>query len=150
MSARALALIALAGCSADPDIASCKDSIGGMWRDAQGRRWAVMDHGPRVEAYPDFPDTEPPPGTALDIEIAPRSIDLERRGDQLTGAIHRRFMKGQDGCDPAVPIHVRACRGKTLELEWADVPAPATYAPCAMPSIDPPQVTIWTWERPGP
>jgi hypothetical protein len=147
---RALVLIALAGCSGDPDIASCKDSIGGMWRDAQGRRWAVMDHGPRVEAFPDFPDTVPPPGMPPDIELAPRAIDLERKGGELRGAIHRRFMKGQDGCDPAVPIRVHTCRGKTLELEWAEVPPPTSYAPCVMPSIPPPAVTTWTWEQKGP
>jgi len=147
---RTLVLIALAGCGADPDITSCKDSIDGMWRDAHGQRWAVMDHGPRVEVFPDFPDNALPPGAPPELEVAPRVIDLERRGDQLAGAIHRRFMKGKDGCDPAVPIRVRACRGKKMQLEWAEVPAPTTFAPCAMPSIDPPQVTTWTWERSGP
>ena len=147
---RALVLVALAACGREPELASCKDSIGGMWRDAQGRRWAVMDHGPRVEAFPDWPDTAPPPGAPPDLEIAPRAIDLNRTGDQLSGAVHRRFMKGADGCDPAVPIRVRACRGKTLELELADPPAPTSFAPCVMPNIPPPAVTTWTWERSGP
>jgi hypothetical protein len=143
-----LTLIALVGCGRDPEIGSCRDSIGGMWRDAQGRRWAVMDHGPRVEAFPDWPDTAPPPGAPTDLEIAPRVIDLNRVGGELSGAVHRRFMKGADGCDPSVPIRVRACRGKTLELELADPPAPTGFSPCEIPLIAPPMPQTWTRERP--
>jgi hypothetical protein len=148
---KALVLVAIAACHREPAIESCGDSIGGMWRDAQGRRWAVVDHGTRVEAYPDWPDTALPPGAAPDLEVAPRVVDLERRGDQLLGAVHRRFMKGADICDPAVAIRVRACRGRTLELEYAEPPAPTAFTPeCVMPSIPPAPVTTWTWERKGP
>ena len=150
MKAAVAAVVAVAACSHGPDLTTCRESIAGMWRDPHGRRWAAMEHQGRIEIYPDWGDTEPPPGTPPEIEVAPRVIDLVHAGDDVAGTIHRRFGKGADFCDVAVPIHIRNCHGSTIEIEIAEPPAPTAYKPCALPSIPYPVRETWTWERTGP
>lgn len=140
----------LAACNRGPELTSCKQSIAGMWRDPHGHRWAVMESHGRIEAYPDWGDSELPPGAAPDLEVAPRVIDLVHAGDAINGTLHRRFGKGADFCDVSIPIRVRACHGSTLEIEIGEPPAPTAFKPCALPAIPPPTVETWTFERSGP
>jgi hypothetical protein len=144
----ALFAAAAAGCDRGPRIDTCTDSLSGQWRDAEGHAWGVIDQGARIEAYPTFTDTAPPPGAAPGLEIAPRVIDFQRAGAIITGVVHRRFMSVGKACDPAIPVRVVACRARTLELELGDPPAPTSFAPCAFPPVPPPAATRWTWEAP--
>jgi hypothetical protein len=136
--------LVVAACDRGPAIDSCADSLAGVWRDAEGRDWAIVDDGPGLAIYPSFADAELPPGAPAELEVAPRVIDLRRAGDQLTGILHRRFMRGATACDPAIPVRVASC-GRTLELELTEPPAPTGFAPCTFPPSPPPTRVRWTW-----
>jgi hypothetical protein len=136
----AVALVALAGCAAEaPAMESCASSLSGVWRDADGREWTALDSGGRVEIYPGFADVEGPP----DVEVAPRYLELARAGE-LTGAVHRRYMRGGDVCDATLPARVVACRGQTLELELGAPPMVTAFAPCAFAPVPAPPRVTWT------
>jgi hypothetical protein len=135
----------LAACDRGPTLTSCQDSLSGLWQDPQGRSWAILDQGARVEVYPSFPDNELPPGADAGLEVAPRVIDLQRAGEHLSGVVHRRFMREDKPCDSAIRIRVVACRARSIELELAEPPAPTSFAPCAFPAVAPPTVSRWTW-----
>lgn len=125
-----LAALALLACSCDRSapIASCTDDLAGLY-DADGRRWAVLDHRRGLEIYPTFDDTPaaPPPG----LEIAPRVIDLRRTDDGLlAGEVTRRYLQGALRCDARAAARVTACRGDLLELVLADPVPPLAFEPC--------------------
>jgi hypothetical protein len=147
---RAALAVVVAACSpSPPSLASCADSIGGVWQDPAGRRWSILDHGERLEIYPAFADTEPPPGTLPTDELAPRMIALSRAGDALTGVVRRRSMRAGIACDAVVTARVIACRGATLELAVPEPPAPTAYEPmCAFPDVALPAPARWTWVAP--
>jgi len=79
-------------------------------------------------------------------EVAPRVIDLERRGDALSGTQHRRYMRAADRCDDRVPVRVTACAGDTLDIVLADSVPPLSYAPCTWPSRAPSRRERWRRE----
>ena len=147
MRAAWLVTIALFGCRETPSIATCADSLQGVWRDEQGREWSILDHGPTLEIYPVFADGAPP-GTPLDVEVAPRVIDLTRNGYEVKGRLHRRFMRGSKECEPGLPVWIGYCRGNTINLELAEPPVPSNFDPCELPTSPMPAKTGWT--RIGP
>ena len=124
-------------------MSSCAESLQGVWQDASGRRWSLLDHGPQLEIYPLFDDDPAPAG----LEAQPRVIDLERRGDAIAGMIHRRYLKGARVCEPATPVRVVACRG-AMDLDLTDPPVPTAFDPCAYAETAPPTRARWT--RIGP
>jgi hypothetical protein len=141
-----MAIVAI-GCENAPELSSCRESISGVWRAADGKRWAVMDLGARPEIYPMFADGALPPGAAPDIVASPRVIDLERAGALVTGTIRRRFMRGKRSCTIEASIPAIACSGRTITIELpSELPAPTAFEPCAYPPIPPPIATTWTWE----
>ena len=106
---------------------SCAADLTGVWRDAAGERWMLLDHGASIEGYPIFADAT----LASGVLSAPRVIDLERQGDGLFGQVTRRYERRADACDAHAPVQVTACRANTLELTLADPPSPLAYVPCA-------------------
>ena len=131
------ALVGLAFASAcsrtPPTIASCADSVEGVWRGPDGE-WHVLDRGVSVEAYPLFPDAKP----------APRVLDL-RRASTLTGEIRRRYMQGDQVCIATVSVRVLACSTHILELTLADPSPPLSYTPCAFSTrTNPSRKETWT------
>lgn len=125
----ALLAIALAGCSSSRPIATCGDSLAGVWRGESGE-WMLLDHGASLEGYPLFDDSREPGGDP-GVVVAPRAIDLRRDGVELDGTISRRYMRGGDACSVTVPLRVLACSGSTLEVVLADTSPPLQFAPCA-------------------
>lgn len=116
-----------------PTIASCADSIEGVWRGPEGE-WHVLDRGGSIEAYPLFADAKP----------APRVLDL-RRAKTLTGELRRRYMQGDQACVATVPVRMLACSTQTLELTLADPSEPISYAPCAFSTrTNPSRKETWT------
>jgi hypothetical protein len=149
------AVVALIGCGRDepgagggPPIASCADSLAGLWQDERGRRWAVIDHGTRLEIYPGFADGDAPPGTPATVEVAPRAIDLTRVGTALTGVVRRRFMQNATACDATVLVRIDLCRGDAIELALPEPPVPSTFEPCTFPEVARPPRSRWTWRAP--
>ena len=115
-------VIAAWACDRRPPVASCDDSLHGVWITPGGQRWMMLDSGGTLEAYPLFDDAVP--------DGVPRVIDLAR-GDKLAGEVKRRHMRRADACLARAPIRVTACRDDELELVLADPPAPLTMTPCA-------------------
>lgn len=129
MRALAIAVI-VAGCStAPPPLATCADSLQGVWRSDAGD-WMLIDRGASLEGYPLFDDSHEAAADPA-IVIAPRALDLRREGDEVGGDISRRYMRGGDACIVKVPLHVIACTGTTIELVLADTSAPPQFTPCA-------------------
>jgi hypothetical protein len=150
-AALACALLSLGACDRAPSLASCADPLSGLYVDPAGRPWSLLDHGSHgLELYPAFADTEPPPSTPPDVELAPRTITLTRSGTDasLTGVVRRRFMHGARTCDSVVIVRGGACRGTTLELAIPDPPAPLSFTPCTFPDIAPATPAPWTWQAP--
>jgi len=127
------ALVVLAACNRGP---TC-DDLYGVWRSESGERWMMLDDRETLEVYPLFDDAR---GAG---EVAPRVIDLERRGDALAGTQHRRYMRAADRCDDRVPVRVTACAGDTLDIVLADSVPPLSYAPCTWPSRAPSRRERW-------
>jgi len=145
-------LVGLGACGRRAPIASCQDDLRGVYvagpegaeASEAGERWMVIDNGAALEAYALFPDSD----VAGGVVAAPRVIDLVRRAQpaqptqidaiasELTGTLHRRYMRGAGSCDAQVPVHVTRCAGDALELVLADPSPPLGFAPC-------------TWPRPG-
>jgi hypothetical protein len=133
--------VAVAACSHGPQLASCDDDLRGVYV-ADGERWMMLDRGATLEAYPMFPDGGPPG----DLVIAPRVIDLERRGGALTGTLRRRYMRRAERCDAQLPVHVTSCAGETVTLVLADPAPPLGFSPCTWPGASPSRVVRWRRE----
>jgi hypothetical protein len=127
-----LAIIAAfaAGCSqSPPPLASCADSLQGVWHTDAGD-WMLLDHGATLEGYPLFDDSHEPASEPA-VVIAPRALDLRRDRDEVGGEISRRYMRAGDGCITKIPFHVLSCSGSTLEVVLADTAAPTQFSPCS-------------------
>lgn len=140
----ALAIAAL-GCQRAPARQSCADSLGGVWRDPTGHRWAVLDRGTQLEVYPDFADTAPPPGTPGDVELAPRAMDATRAGPVVAGTVRRRFMRADARCEAHAPFRILVCRGDALDVEVGEPPAATGFTPCAFAPAAAPAHATWTF-----
>lgn len=122
----ALGMLA-AACDRAPTITTCSDDLGGAWRDeATGHRWMILDTGAELEVYPLFPDVPPTPS----LEVAPRVLDLARTGDQVTGDVKRRFMRGAEACIARAAVRVTTCSPDALELVLGEPSPPLAFAPC--------------------
>jgi hypothetical protein len=165
----ALAAAVVAACRSAPQRASCAEPLGGLWRGPDGREWVVLDRGARLEVYPAFADAALPPGAdrsprravmgtdapatpsqvgadpALELEAAPRVLDLTRAGAVVTGTVHRRFQHRGAACDQGLPVRVSACAGATLTIELPEPPAPTAVEPCTFPPTTAPAAQQWTW-----
>jgi hypothetical protein len=140
------ALAACTACGRSPSIASCDDDLRGVYV-AGGERWMILDNGPKLEAYPLFPDG----AVTGDVIAAPRVIDLERApgsatGAPIRGAVHQRFMRRAERCDAQVDVQISRCAGDTVELVLADPSPPLAFTPCEWPRPAASRVVRWRRE----
>ncbi len=171
-SVAALASIAaLAACQRSPELSSCKQSLAGTWRaelppgatedPRDAERWAVLDRGGRVEIYPLFDDAMVQPGadggagsgadagSSGAITFSPRSLELIRSHTSLLGRVHRWALRGTTQCQLSATARITECRGDTIAVQLAELPAPGDFASCPVdhgPSagrLPPPR----TWRR---
>ena len=135
------ALLAAAGagaCDRRAPLASCDDDLRGVYA-AGGGRWMILDGQGTLEAYPLFDDVTPQraaggPAAELEIEVAPRVIELHRTPGGVTGEVRRRYMRGSRACVAKLPVRVTACAGEALELVLADPAPPLAWdTPCRWP-----------------
>jgi hypothetical protein len=140
---RALAMIAvLSGCDRRAVITSCAVDLSGEY-EGDGRRWMLIDHGPRVEAFPLFVDV--PVAGELEVEVAPRVIEWRRSSSgALRGDARRRYMKASTSCIAKVPSKITACAADTLEVVHGDTAAPLSFEPCQFGRVEPARVERWT------
>lgn len=139
MTRAAIALAVVCACHRSPSITSCADDLGGLWRDPSGHTWMILDEGASLEVYPVFDDGV---GPAAIVE-APRVIDLARSGEQMTGSVHRQYVKGGDACTASVPARVTACADRALDIVLADPTPPLGFAPCAWGRPEPSRREHW-------
>jgi hypothetical protein len=130
----AMMVIAASACDRRAPVASCDDSLHGVWITPRGERWMMLDSGATLEGYPLFDDAVP--------DGAPRVIDLAR-GDKLAGEVKRRYMRRADACLARAPIRVTACGDDQLELVLADPPVPLRLSPCAWSMTAASRVERW-------
>jgi hypothetical protein len=118
-------LLAVAGCSRAP-ITSCDVDLAGTYvAEPGGARWAILDHGATLEAYPMFSDVPDVPG----LEVAPRAIDLTRRdGGGITGTVRRRYLRGSASCIARARARVTRCADDAIDIVLADPPPPLDAA----------------------
>lgn len=141
---RRLALLLLVACEPRAPIASCTDDLAGVYEaettatERTPTRWHLLDHRRTLEAYPGFDDTAGTTG-----EVAPRVLDLHRVGDELAGAVTRRYMAGARRCDAKAAVRVTACKDDRLELVLGDPVPPIAYEPCAWGQPAPTRVERW-------
>ena len=140
MTARALAIVLLAACDAatHAPIASCRDSLAGVWRTGDGAALHVLDRGRTVEAYwvagdPAFAGL---PVTRDAVLPAPALLDLTRQGDELVGTELRRYQRGAHTCAMRGPARLYGCRGGRATLEVTPAGAPTDWMLCAPSSSE--------------
>lgn len=144
--AAASALAAVAACdrSGGP-VTSCQDSLSGTWvrepspggprrlEDAspeREERWAILDHGTRLEIYPLFDDTAA--SAAEDAKQllvrSPRSLELLRSHSSLLGHVERWVMRRGTKCLLRGSARLSGCRsderGAMLDAQLAELPMP--------------------------
>ncbi|MBA2541927.1 MAG: hypothetical protein H0V17_19940 [Deltaproteobacteria bacterium] len=138
-----LAVIAVAGfggCQRRAPVTSCASDLSGEYESSAGR-WMLIDHGPRVEAYPLFTDVP----AAGDLEVAPRMIEWRRTADgSLRGETRRRYMKTSASCLARVPARITSCASDTLDIVLGDTAAPLSFTPCQFGRVEPAHVERWT------
>ena len=132
---RALVVVAvLLGCDRRPAITSCNDDLHGVWVADTGARWAMIDYGKTVEAFPLFDDAVP--------AGAPRVIDLAR-SEKFAGDVKRRYSRAGQHCEARARIHVTNCEGSELQLVIADPQPPIEFAPCSWGAAADSRVERW-------
>ncbi len=99
----------------------------------------VLDTGTTLEAYPLFDDA----GSATELVVAPRVIDLTRAGSGASGNVKRRYMQRGDSCEARALVRLTSCKDDALELVLADVSPPLSLAPCKWPPPLPARVERW-------
>lgn len=122
-----------------PRITSCDQDLGGEYS-AGDRRWVVIDHGESLEVYPVSPDVVP---STIELEIAPKWIELWREDGRLQGQANRRYMKAAAICTAHVPVTVARCADNTLDVVHAEPAPPLSFAPCAWGRTEPARVERW-------
>jgi hypothetical protein len=130
----ALAALVVVGCDRRAAVTSCDDDLHGTWTTDTGARWALLDRGKTLEAFPVFDDGA---GSG-----APRVIDLERK-DKLAGDVKRRFMQGATECVAKAPIRIAKCKDNTLQVVVADPLPPLAFSPCSWGTPAPARVEHW-------
>lgn len=126
-------------------VTSCQDSLTGTWVRERGsserprpeavgpelpERWAILDHGPRLEIYPLFDDT-----AAYAAEDAkqllvrsPRSLELLRSHSALLGHVERWVMRRGTKCLLRGSARLSGCRsddrGAVLDAQLVELPMP--------------------------
>jgi len=129
----ALAFVALAACTTSPPpLASCDDSLRGIWATEPGATPAatfhVVDRGAAVDAIPitrELPAE--PPGTLA----APALVELRREHGQVAGRVLRRWHRGGATCRVASPAVIRGCAADRLTLQLGPTGAPSDWTTCA-------------------
>lgn len=144
VAACSLAAATLAACDRRPPIVSCGDNLHGVWVAPGDARWALVDHGSRLDAFPLFDDAVPA-GAPRVIELARSAAPGAASDDELAGEVTRRFMRGGDACEARAPIHVTRCSGDELEVVVADPQPPLGYAPCSWGAA--PDTRVERWRR---
>jgi hypothetical protein len=135
----AAAAVGLAGCDA-PGIATCADSLAGVWTSDDGSlELHVLDRGAAVEAFVISDDTAPFRAASLPtahgaVIAAPAVLDLRREGAELVGSHARRFQRADRTCLVRTPARLHGCRGDRAVLELATTGAPTDWTLCAPPA----------------
>jgi hypothetical protein len=115
-----VALVAL-GCG-DREVSSCRDDLGGIWRDAQGRRYHLVEGSP-IQIFPLFDSTAPPgnaPKASAAVHPAPFYIELHRRPTVVSGTRKQRFARGAIICHTRTRAELTRCKGRSLEIDIAE------------------------------
>jgi hypothetical protein len=125
-----LASLTTSACHREAPIESCRDSLAGLWRVADGptgddhavhaspvRRWALLDRGTRVEGYPLFDDTEASAEASAPTDLirSPRSLALIRSHTSLVGHVERWVMRGAQKCALRASARIFACKSDVLD-----------------------------------
>lgn len=144
VSALAAVAATLTACDRRPPLASCADDLHGVWLAPGETRWALVDHGSRLEAFPLFDDAVPD-GAPRVSELARSTAPGASRDDGLAGEVTRRFMRDGDACKARAPIRITRCSGRELEVVVADPQPPLGYAPCWWGTA--PDAHVERWRR---
>lgn len=144
----ALLAVVLVGCARErAPLASCDESLGGVWTTETGQPWMLLEgkgaQRGQLEGYPLFDDIAGVPGS----EVSPRALDLSREAGALRGEVTRRYMRGSERCDQKAPITMSACRGNTLQVVRQEITPPASIAPCVPGLPGPMRHETWTRTR---
>ena len=105
--------LAAAACRRTEPLASCRDSLAGIWRvegegGAPAHRWALIDRGTRLEGYPLFDDTEASPSRNSALDEAPR--------DATRGGVNDPAVPGQRGRERPLSIDDLVQSPRSLDL----------------------------------
>lgn len=136
--------LALAACDRRPTIVSCGDNLHGVWVAPGDARWALVDHGSRLDAFPLFDDAVPA-GAPRVIELARSAAPGAARDGSLAGEARRRFMRGGDACEARAQFRITRCSDRELEVVGADPQPPLGYAPCSWGAA--PDTRVERWRR---
>lgn len=166
------ALASLSGLSAcdrsSGPVTSCQDSLSGTWirerspGELRGlgeagpereERWAILDHGTRLEIYPLFDDTAA--SAAEDAKQllvrSPRSLELLRSHSSLLGHVERWVMRRGTKCLLRGSARLSGCRsderGAVLDAQLVELPMPLSDEDLAAcwpgPRVLPRQAQRW-------
>lgn len=126
-------------------VTSCQDSLSGIWIRERGpgarreledtgpeadERWAILDHGPRLEIYPLFDDTAAHAAEdAKQLLVrSPRSLELLRSHSSLLGHVERWAMRRGTKCLLRGSARLSGCRsderGAVLDAQLVELPMP--------------------------
>jgi len=147
--------VTLGACDRAPPLESCRGSLAGIWRDEAARgeqRWAFLDTGTRLEAYPLFDDTAETAAAdaAAQRMRSPRSLDLIRSHTALWGHVERWVMRGGQKCLLRAAARISSCASEDgadrIDVQLGELPIPATpaeLAACLPPSRALPPPRRW-------
>jgi hypothetical protein len=138
--------LVLAAChERPPAIASCRDPLGGVWREHEGvRRYHILDDGKIVALFPMWDTTRlPDGGKPARPARSPLRIELQRAGgegdgDALDGKRSFRLTTDEGTCSVAAPVSLRSCRdGRMI---FVTIPDEATLG--CHPDVSPSEVQL--------
>lgn len=139
-----LALALCLGCrTASPaSEQDCPAPLAGVWQVAgTSQRWAMVERGAAIEAYPLFDDSDGAGDLAR--SVSPRRVIAVRGKTALVGRVERWVMRGAQHCAVRAAVRIE-CRAGELRLELPELTPPTDFVTCHSASA----VVAQRWRRP--
>lgn len=106
----------------------CTAPLAGVWQvEGSPQRWALLERGTTIEAYPLFDDS----GGASDSQrvVSPRRVTAVLGKTALLGRIERWVMRGAEHCAVRAAVRIE-CRGDTLQFDLPALAPPTDFTTC--------------------
>lgn len=121
-----------AACGSSSPAASppdCAAPLTGVWQpEGSPHRWAVLERGAALEAYPIFDDT----AGAGDAVVSPRRVIAVRGKTAFLGRVERWVMREARSCSLRAPVRIE-CRPGGLRFELPELLPPSDFVTCQSP-----------------